>query len=169
MLEDAGGGTTKLRAATTAAIRFVEFLDVVADRVGLVRFSATSEVVAPLSLDHQAVKDGLLQLESSPGTRVDAGLATVHDMLTKTARPGVSRAVVLLADGHQDEERHLATAAAERLKQDGIVLYAIAFGTGADITLMTDLASSPQHVFISPRPRHLAAIFHEISNALRCD
>src|SRR5258708_14721071 len=92
---------TRLDAARNAAHSLIDSLPGNAS-VGLVGFSATAYVVAPLTGDHGAVIDSLQYLQARGGTAIGDGLNLALDQLGVTATGSQSRPpsmVSLLTDG----------------------------------------------------------------------
>jgi Ca-activated chloride channel family protein len=92
---------TRLDAARNAAHSLIDSLPGNAS-VGLIGFSATAYVVAPLTGDHGAVIDSLQYLQARGGTAIGDGLNLALDQLGVTASGPQSRPpsmVVLLTDG----------------------------------------------------------------------
>lgn len=106
------------------------------DRVALVTFAGKPAIVTPLTLDHEAVRLFLADLDteavSVPGTALAEALAEAARALGPGASPGTEakgRALVVLSDG-EDHEGGLEDAARE-LARAGIVVYAVGCGTEA--------------------------------------
>ena len=106
----------------------------VGDRVGLVTFAGKPALVCPLTLDHEAVKLFLDEVDteavSVPGTALAQALAEAERALGPGPSPGTeakARAIVLISDG-EDHEGGVEPAI-RRLRQAGIVVYAIGCGT----------------------------------------
>lgn len=104
------------------------------DRVALVTFAGKPALLCPLTLDHEAVKLFLDEVDteavSVPGTALAQALTEAARALGPGPAPGTeakARAIVLISDG-EDHEGGLEQAA-ERLRQAGIVVYAIGCGT----------------------------------------
>jgi Ca-activated chloride channel family protein len=89
---------TRLDAARNAAHTLVDKLPSNAS-VGLVAFSATAYLVAPLTEDHGAVVDSLQLLRARGGTAIGDGLNLALDQLEATGGTRPPSMVVLLTDG----------------------------------------------------------------------
>jgi Ca-activated chloride channel family protein len=104
------------------------------DRVALVTFAGKPALACPLTLDHEAVKLFLEELDteavSVPGTALAEALAEAARALGPGPAPGTeakARAIVVLSDG-EDHEGGIE-AAARSLHQSGVVVYGIGCGT----------------------------------------
>ena len=100
------------------------------DRLALVVFAGEARVVAPLTRDGASVA-ALADLADPTsvvrgGTDLGAALETALALLEAGA--GSARAVVLLTDGEDHEERGLA--AARRCRERGVAVHAVGLGTG---------------------------------------
>jgi Ca-activated chloride channel family protein len=141
---------TRLAAAEQAVRRFLA--DVPPRyRVGLVTFSSTPQVVAPLVWDRRVVRDALADAGTpGQGTAIGDALARSIELLEPIARDaadndrvlasapsasvaGAPSAVILLSDGAQTGGRLSPLAAADRAAADGIPVYTIALGTSAGL------------------------------------
>jgi Ca-activated chloride channel family protein len=94
---------TRIDAARAAAKSLIDNLSPTTS-VGLVGFSATAYVVAPLTGDHQSVEDSMQLLRARGGTAIGDGLALALDQLEGPTASGSSQQrppsmIVLLTDG----------------------------------------------------------------------
>jgi Ca-activated chloride channel family protein len=139
------------------------------DRVALVTFAGKPALACPLTLDHEAVKLFLEELDteavSVPGTALADALAEAAKALGPGPAPGTeakARAIVVLSDG-EDHEGGIDQAT-RALRQAGIVVYAVGCGTdgGAPIpegdgAYKRDEAGKPVTTKLEEGPlRHLA-------------
>jgi Ca-activated chloride channel family protein len=158
---------SRLARATREAALLLDALG--GDRVGLVTFAGRPALVCPLTLDHEAVKLFLDDLDteavSVPGTALADALVEAAKALGPGPAPGTeakARAIVLLSDG-EDHEGGLDQAT-RALRQSGIVLYGIGLGTDAgapipeaDGAYKRDDAGKPVTTKLEEGPlRHLA-------------
>ncbi len=164
----APGGGTKLDAARAAAGDFVGLLALPFDRAAVVSFNSGSDVVQGLTGDRVTLKRALDSLATSPGTRVDLGLAAVRAALA-AVRSEARPAVVLLTDGRQSGDTAPVVAEAAALKDAGAVLFAVGLGADVDAGLLQQVASEPDDYFESPTTADLATIYGQISERLACD
>jgi Ca-activated chloride channel homolog len=137
---------TRLAAADQGVRRFLAQVPA-RYRVGLVTFSSTPRVAAPLSWDRSVVLGALAGSDApAAGTAIGDALARAVDLLEPIARPAppgaealssssaptataAPSAIVFLSDGAQTRGRLSPLAAAERAAADGIPIYTIALGT----------------------------------------
>ncbi|HJQ99199.1 MAG TPA: VWA domain-containing protein [Candidatus Polarisedimenticolaceae bacterium] len=158
---------SRLARATREASLLLDALG--GDRVGLVTFAGKPALVCPLTVDHEAVKLFLDELDteavSVPGTALADALAEAAKALGPGQAPGTeakARAIVLLSDG-EDHEGGIDQAT-RALRQSGIVVYGIGLGTDAgapipeaDGAYKRDDAGKPVTTKLEEGPlRHLA-------------
>lgn len=170
MLDPAVDGfRTKLDAAREAAGAFLAVLRLPVDRAAVVSFNVSARRMVDLTGDRQALWNGLLALESSPGTHIDLGLAEATRVLSTRAPTANRPVVILLTDGLQNGSTDPVRAQADALKRLGALVYTIGLGSAIDRTLLQDIASSPDRYYESPTDAQLQAIYGQISARLACD
>jgi hypothetical protein len=60
------------------------------------------------------------------------------------------------------------SAAGQRSRDAGIIVFAIGLGDDLDRELLTDLASSPAHAFFAPETEQLQGIYQVIAYSIPC-
>lgn len=167
---DASGSMAgpKLSAAQGAARAFVAAMNLGRDRVGLVAFHRDAALLAPLGADAAALEAAIGGIQLGSGTRLDRGLAAGLAAFGPQARPGASRALILLTDGRHEGEGDEALAAARALGAADIVLHAVGLGEDADLPLLTRLTASPRRVYPAADAAELAAVYRAIAAGLPC-
>jgi len=161
----------KLEDAKGAALTFVELMDLSPDRdqVAIVRFDAESEVVQPLSIDHEAIASAVRGLCVRRGTHVDAGLlAALHELQSQRRNVANGSVAVLLTDGVHNGKPGADLTAARRLREAGIRLYTIGLGADVDEEALQAMAGDRRRYFFAPDSGQLAAIYGEIAHAVAC-
>ena len=137
------------------------------NQAGLVYFNHTAQLVTPLTGDFGLVKDAVDSvLAPSGGTDIAAALRASHqELISPRVRSSSLKVAVLLSDGQSNFTAALAEATL--MAQDGIILFTISLGVGADRVGMEQLAlvTGGQH-FFSPTPDQLDSIFKKISTGL---
>lgn len=120
--------TDRLRRARLELSDFIDRLD--NDRTALVVYSAYAYTLLPLTHDHGLLRHyagGLTPgLTRRRGSNLVQALERASQALDTTARRG--RAIVLLSDG-EAHDREAVLAAADRLRQRHIPVYALGLGT----------------------------------------
>lgn len=123
---DFGAGTTRIDAVKHVVRDFVGGL--VGDRVGLVVFGSEALLLAPLTLDHEAVQRlaGPLKADGrlvGGSTAIGTGLATALNVLRdSTAR---SKVAILLTDGENNTGQITPIDATKAAKLLGVRVYTI--------------------------------------------
>ncbi|MFL9833521.1 vWA domain-containing protein [Chryseobacterium terrae] len=102
------------------------------DRFGLVKYKMEAFLKVPLTFDHDAVKDEIInmnQREMTDGTSVGDGLAVAVNHLMKSKAK--SKVVILMTDGVNSPVRNLfpPQLAAVLAKDNNIKVYCIGIGT----------------------------------------
>lgn len=170
MNEPAGGGTTKLAAARSAAAGFIDLLTLGPDRAAVVAFNRVARSMTGLTADRASLAAGLAAVATSPGTRIDAGLEAAEALVAAQGRPGARAVVVVLTDGLQAGDVPAATVLdrADRLKAAGARVYPIGLGPTIDRDLMRAVASAPGDFLESPTTADLARAFSAVRDRLAC-
>jgi Ca-activated chloride channel family protein len=122
---------SRMDAARAAARTLIDDLPGNA-RVGVVSFSASATVVAPLSEDHEAVKGALDSLSAGGGTAIGDGIEAALRQLDPTGSRGASSRrpasmIVLLTDGSSNAGTDPQQAAADAAAA-GIPVQAVGIG-----------------------------------------
>ena len=126
MAQGGFGTATKIDAVKKVAAEFIGGLK--NDRVGLVVFGSEALLLAPLTLDHEAVQRLTTPLDANGrlvggATAIGTGLATGLNVLRdSTAR---SKVVVLLTDGENNSGQITPTDASRAAKLLGVRVYVI--------------------------------------------
>lgn len=118
------------------------------DRIGLVVFGTEAFTQAPLTLDHQLLREFLKHIEVSmagDSTAIGDGLATAVKRLEKksenddmAATAGKGRIVILLTDGANNAGRIDPLTAAEAAKALGIRVYTIGVGSRGKVPMQVN-------------------------------
>jgi Ca-activated chloride channel family protein len=100
------------------------------DRIGLAVFSGESFTQCPLTTDHRVVKEQLANLQCGllqDGTAIGMGLAAGVNRLKDSE--AVSKVIILLTDGENNQGYISPLTAAEIAKELGVRVYTIGIGT----------------------------------------
>lgn len=164
-------GRSKLEAALAAARAFVGILDLGGgDAAGLVEFNTTATERAPLSHDTLALQAALAHIQHASGTRIDLGLIRAGQTLAGPGRsPANAPVLVLLTDGRPSGTTDAEViAAADALKAQGTLIYAVGLGEDVDGALLARIASGPGFLALTPDAEELSRIYAEIARELPC-
>jgi uncharacterized protein YegL len=129
---------SKLNQAQDASKTFVGSL-VEGDRAGVTEFSFGAGVRQGLTEDFGAVNASVDSLSAGGGTDIAAGIDASATELRDAGDDDSQQVVVLLSDGQSAAGP--AIAAAEQAKEDGITIYTVAVGGGADRQLLRRIAN----------------------------
>jgi Ca-activated chloride channel homolog len=133
MLAEDVGQSNRLHAAKFAILRLLERPS--GDRVGLIAFAGEPSLMAPMTLDHQAVVRSVEALTttaiSKPGSDIAAALKLALQSFDPKQQSG--KAIVLLTDG--EELQGDAIVAAREVAGKGAAIFTVGVGspTGARI------------------------------------
>ena len=100
------------------------------DRIGLVIFAGESFTQCPLTTDHKNLSDLLSKIDPKQlqdGTAIGMGLATAVNRLRKS--DAISKVVILLTDGVNNQGTISPKTAAELAKAEDVKVYTIGIGT----------------------------------------
>ncbi|MFC6874028.1 vWA domain-containing protein [Halobellus marinus] len=148
----------------TAATNFVDNLSS-PDEAAAISFSSSASLDQELTTVYQDVKDAINDYSAGGTTDMTDGIQTAEDELLNgtNATPGASKVMILLSDGSPNDEEG-AEDAADAAKIDGIRIFTIALGSGADESfLANDIASNPDDAFVAPDPADLDTVYAEIA------
>ena len=160
------GGPSKLTEAQAAADAFLDLLGPTA-RVALVAYHQEAAVVSPLTADLGAIRQGLANLGTGQGTRIDRALATGQALLAERRADAVG-ALVLLTDGRVAAGQEEARATAAALRAAGVDLWLIGFGADVDAVELRELAGDVGHLLLAPGAAELAAAYANLPLIKRC-
>ncbi|AGA89918.1 Mg-chelatase subunit ChlD [Thioflavicoccus mobilis 8321] len=124
-----GEPVTRMRVVKGVLDRFIAQRE--GDRVGLILFGTEAFLLAPLSLDRQAVGqllDGVVPSEvAGPATALGDGIALGVRKLRE--RPAGSRVMVLIADGDNTTGHFTPGEATQFARLEGVRIYVIGVGS----------------------------------------
>lgn len=118
----------RLEASKEVAMEFIDGRPT--DRIGLVVFSSEAFTQCPLTTNHSVLKNLFTDIKSGmieDGTAIGDGLATAVNRLRKSV--AVSKVIILLTDGINNQGAIDPLTAAEIAKKYGIRVYTIGVGT----------------------------------------
>ncbi len=159
---------TKLEQAKSAAISFLQYLDLPQDQAAVIGFDSRQVLAQGLTGDREKLAAAVRSLSPGRGTHIDrALLAAVQEFLSVRRRPRNRPVVVLLSDGAHNGYRSDVIAAAASVRSVGATIYAIGLGPDADEELLRGVSGNDNYYF-APGPSDLEAIYREIAVALPC-
>lgn len=157
--------------AKTAAITFVNLMDLTVDQVGVASFSSTGagRLDHSLSQDAGTVAAAINRLFASGMTNIKEGLELGEAELGRSSQKALNApVVVILSDGiHNETSAALLFAAADRIKGKGIRIISIGLGANVDENQLRNIASSANDYYYAPTSAGLVAIYQSISASVR--
>ncbi len=164
------GGPSKLEASRIAATQFLNLLTFPGDQAGIVLFHHLAFVQHALSSDRDSLISALVGNADGLATRIDLGLLQARLELSSVRRsPNNLPYLILLTDGlpiETDEAAVLEQASAA--KAQGITIFTIGLGNDTNVSLLRNIATSPQHFYFAPSTVDLGEIHQQILDQLAC-
>ncbi|MEF8774387.1 MAG: vWA domain-containing protein [Halobacteriales archaeon] len=170
MDDDGPSGVKKYRSARWSMYNFTAELNGTRDRAGLVGFydpaPKNAEIYRPegyyLTSDFAELNDSIDDTKYSGGTHANAGLREGLSIMDLRSNSSREKVMILLSDGNNDnqdvwingQEYTLDEATkywARKAAENGITVYTVGFGSGADETLLREVANETggQYYFAS--------------------
>jgi hypothetical protein len=131
------------------------------------------------------VLEALQNMRTSGNTRIPVGLMwgwftlsprwqglwDARPNLPLSPVPNLTKAIILMTDGKniwEDIDDPKTTQLCEAIKNQGILVYTVGFGTGSDINepLLQNCATSPAHYFLAPTEEDLRRAFRRIADEI---
>lgn len=164
-MNDNGGIT----ATREAAIAFLDGLDLTEDRIAVVAFNTTAQLLSPLGDDAAAAREAIASMNAIGGTNLAAALdLSAGELFGPRGRTDAKPVIVFLTDGRPADGPEATLAAAARAKARGARIFMIGFGD-IDPMIMALSASTPEDAYFAVDPSTLAAIYAEIASRISAD
>ncbi|MFN2114328.1 MAG: VWA domain-containing protein [Anaerolineae bacterium] len=158
----------KMEAAQDAALAFLDAVDLGVDRVAVVGFNQDARLLRQLTGNRSSARAAIEALSAAGGTDIAAGVDEARSELSgPRRRPEATAVVVLLTDGGSAVIP--AQRAAEQARLEGTRLFTIGFGSGANETLLRDMASAPDDYYFAPDGAQLLEIYRTIAERIAAD
>ncbi len=149
--------------AKEAAKGFIDLLDPVNDRSGLVAFNTTAILSNPLTYNHVSIKNGLTNLVASGNTAIGDGINVANQELQSNGRQDSKYFIILLTDGmnNQGLEPLMATDDSVDI---GVPIYTIGLGEDVNVEQLQTIANtSGGKYYFAPTSDQLEGIYNEIA------
>lgn len=159
------GDDDKIENATKAGITFVRAMSNTS-RVGLVKFNHEAGVAVPLTYDRARVEIGLDVNVTSGKTNVSQAIDVARAHILAEGLPGVKTAIIVLTDGRNTVPADPIPVAAQRAKDEGIIVVTVCAGGACDPDLLP-AATDPSYYFNVPNPADLEALFLTLATELQ--
>jgi len=134
---------SKLESAKNAANEFINSLGLSGSsdfRVGLIVFQLEVYSLVDLTNDQNKLNNAISQLQAGGPTAMGDAIALATQKLSNEARPGVTKTILLLADGQNNEGIEPLDAAATT-KANDVSIFAVGYGQDADTLTLNLIAS----------------------------
>ncbi len=144
------------------------------DRVALVAFGSHASTVAPLTMDHDVLRNLIRQLRlgvvDGKQTAIGAGLGVALNRLEDS--PAASKVVVLLTDGVHNADGVDPDSVAQKAAERGVIIYTVLMGQrsragSTDAAQLERLASATGgYAYIAGDSEALQTSFQDLLNKL---
>ena len=153
--------------AKTAALAFLDRMDLSRDQVGLVSFNSGAALNAQLTQNDANIRATINGLVANGNTDIAEAVQVARAEL-KSGRANSSHqpVIILLSDGRQTVSGN-PIAEAQAAKNEGIQLVTIGLGSADTATLRT-MASTNLNYYYTPTSGELADIYEQISVTVGC-
>jgi Ca-activated chloride channel family protein len=138
------------------------------DRVGLVAFASSAELVvppAPLSENRIALSDAIQKLRAQGKTAIFDGLMSGKSALDAMPPTDDERikAIVLLSDGKDTASTMTLEQVANQFDESGISIFPVAYGADADITELQRIVDFSRTILVKGGSGDIGSIFDNLS------
>lgn len=139
-------GGVRMSYMKQAVAAFTEAMDFTVARVGLVRFSQSADILAPLTADPVEINTAAQQFFPRVGSNLTMGIRAGRFALEQgrdlAVIPDPEEVMILLVGSSNDEGPEEALAEAQLAKDAGITLIVVAAGVDADPVTLEQMATS---------------------------
>lgn len=163
-----GANVSKLEKAKEAALTFVDEVNLSVNRVAVVQFAGTAQLLQSFTQDRMLLRQTIEGIGVEGATAIHQGLRVAREVLERDGRPNSNRVIVLLSDGRSDEGA--AIREADLAKSQGIRIIAIGIGPDVNAHLMQSIATlrnGQPDVYLSPDAADLQQIYIDIAKSIR--
>jgi uncharacterized protein YegL len=132
-------------------------------KIGVVSFDNSARVRIGLSADAGAVIAAINGGPTGGGTDIADGITVGQSVIAGGGRSGAGKVMVLLSDG--GSSLSAAVTAATAAKNAGTVIFTVAFGSGADVSLLNQVASNGV-AFLAADPAALSSLTSQLAGVV---
>ena len=162
-------GQSKMDAARDSASQFVADINATTDRVAFVGFNGSSRYLTTdngtyLTSNKSAANDTIAEYEKGGSTAIETGLRKGNALHDFRADPGSQKVTILLGDGKNTVGSDYQTKQqANRAARNGVTVYTVGFGPGADEPLLRTVANrTGGQYYYASNASDLDAVFQDI-------
>lgn len=170
MLDPTESGERKIDVAKQAVLEFLHGMRLIPgrDRVALIVFNATAELLQPLTSSQSRLVEALGSIEVRQLSRLDLGIETAAGELVNNSGAGRVRAIVVLSDGIVNPvPSHMAVTAANNARSVGQDVFVVGFGPVMDANVLRAVAD-PGRYYPAANPGELRAIYGSLTRLVPC-
>jgi predicted ribosomally synthesized peptide with SipW-like signal peptide len=165
------GSGTKAQNLKTGAKALVDALGPT-DQVGLVTFNTSADQPADLGTSKSQVKSDIDAISNGGSTDIAAGISKAQTELANEGRTDADPVIVVLTNGEDNTGNNPVTVA-NSAKNAGTTIFGIAYGSGADLTTIQQIAgpanpptiTAPQYAYDGD-PSEIEDIFETIGGVI---
>ena len=155
----------KLNDAKIAANRFIDLIDSIDNRVGLVVFADQVSILSQLN-DSMNLKNQIQSLQADGGTAMGDAIKVTAETLQSEGRSDASKIILLLSDGMTTDGID-PIGAARIAKQNQVTIFTIGYGYFADANTLNQIASITNgKYFHAQSGEDLINVFNNIAKSL---
>lgn len=139
------------------------------DRIGIIAFNQQAWVVTSLSSDRDLIKRQLATVLIGHQSRLDLGFHRAVLELVTRGRATAMKSVVVLSDGWiNPSQPGAALEESGEARRAGIDVYCVGIGPDDNRSLLTAMATAPDHYVSAAQPTALVAILADLTTRIPC-
>lgn len=154
---------TKLQGALDAVNVFLDSVDPQMDRVGIITFSSSAQLIHDLATVDET-RQALQKAKFEGGNTATVGLEEAIQQFEQHGRSDASQVVIVLSDGIFMEEP--AKSLAQDLKAGNTHISTIGLGPDVNEGLLRMLATNSSDYYFAPETAQLTQIYQSIAEAI---
>ena len=159
MLDSSGSMSDQMNVAKSACRKLItEMIDLNVHRLSLMSFDDDSRMFCHLTNNQQALTYGLSQIGVGGCTEMIKALSMAYGELEPSTRKKVA---LMVTDGYPTDSRQGTISRAQKIRKNGVEMFAIGVGRGFDKNFLDDMVGSKNSYTIDSMAE-LAEIFEAI-------
>ena len=159
MLDSSGSMSDQMNQAKDACRKLItEMFDLTVHRMALMSFDDNSRMFCHLTNDRQALLNGLAQIGIGGCTEMIKSLSMAYGELEPSSRKKVA---IFVTDGYPTDSREGTISRAQKIRKQGVEIFAIGVGKGFDKNFLNDMVGTDNSFTINSMSE-LATTFAEV-------
>ena len=159
MLDSSGSMSDQMNQAKDACRKLItEMFDLTVHRMALMSFDDNSRMFCHLTNDRQALLNGLAQIGLGGCTEMIKALSMAYGELETSSRKKVA---IFVTDGYPTDSREGTISRAQKIRKQGVEIFAIGVGKGFDKNFLNDMVGTDNSFTINSMSE-LATTFAEV-------